>query len=132
MRPSGGRPFWQRGDVMNWRYRRRDYVPGAPELVLPVRVICDDDTGLAVWVAEGTPMWTVERADGRRLRDVPIAERFLGERVHGRGSWLGPGSCGSRPRAPPWSVWWFRSPFTDRWEHWNPPQDWDVPALPTL
>lgn len=107
VRASGAPPYWQPGDVINWRYRRRSPRP-VPESVAPVTVVRDDASGLAAWVAEGTPMWTVGRADGRRVREVELDERFHGERVQTTGVWQGPGVLRVAPTGASWSVWHFR------------------------
>jgi Protein of unknown function (DUF402) len=107
VRASGAPPYWQPGEVINWRYHRSSHRP-RPESVAPVTVVRDDASGLAAWVAEGTPMWTVGRADGRRVRDVDLAERFHGERVQARSVWQGPGVLRVAPTGASWSVWHFR------------------------
>ena len=107
VRPSGDPPYWQPGDVINWRYRRRSSRP-LPESVAPVTVVRDDASGLAAWLAEGTPMWTVGRVDGRGVREVELAERFHGERVQTTGRWQGPGVLRVAPTGASWSVWHFR------------------------
>lgn len=107
VRPSGEPPHWQPGDVINWRYRRRSQPP-LPESIAPVTVVRDDASGLIAWVAEGSPMWTVSRADGRRVRDVALDERFHGERVQTTGVWQGPGALRIAPTGASWSIWQFR------------------------
>lgn len=107
MRASGEPPYWRTGEVINWRYRRPSQDP-QPETVVPVTVVRDDAAALVAWVAEGTPMWTVGRADGRAVREVELAERFRGERVQTRGVWHGPGVLRVAPSGASWSVWHFR------------------------
>lgn len=108
MRPSGEPPYWQPGDIVNWRYRRPTRFGRQPEWVVPVTVVRDDAAGLVAWVAPETPMWTVSRADGRALRDVELARRFDGERVQTSGAWQGPGILRVAPTGAPWSIWYFR------------------------
>lgn len=107
VRASGEPPYWQPGEVINWRYRRPAQ-RRQPESVVPVTVVRDNAFGLAAWVAGGTPMWTVGRADGRGVREVELAERFYGERVQTRGVWQGPGVLRVAPTGASWSVWHFR------------------------
>ncbi|HET6910901.1 MAG TPA: DUF402 domain-containing protein [Mycobacteriales bacterium] len=107
VRASGEPPYWRPGDVVNWRYRRPSQRP-LPESVVPVTVVRDDASGLVAWVAEGTPVWTVVRADGRGLREVGLAERFYGERAQTQGEWQGPGVLRVAPTGASWSVWHFR------------------------
>jgi hypothetical protein len=58
---------WSRGDVILWCYRRE---------VMPVRVVRDDDSCLVTWLESGTPVLRAVPADGRPIRERPLAERF--------------------------------------------------------
>jgi hypothetical protein len=105
---------WAPGEVVLRRFRR----PGSQaEGVQPCRVVRDDDRGLVVWLAAGTPVLRQVLADGRDIRDVPLSQRFDYYR-HGRATrldtWHGQGILGiSGPGVVPWSVWLF---WTDDWE----------------
>ncbi|MBM2620086.1 DUF402 domain-containing protein [Actinoplanes sp. LDG1-06] len=46
-------------------------------------------------------------ADGRGLRELPLAERFDAPRVRRETTWRGSGIVQFAPAAGEWSVWWF-------------------------
>lgn len=110
MRPSGAPPFWQRGDVILWRYQRkvRGYV--GPETVRPMRVVRDDADALVAWLAPDTPVLRPVLADGRELRSVPAHQMFGSGRAVGRSRWQGTGVLKVAPTGVPWSVWLFWEP----------------------
>ena len=95
---GGGAPFLAAGDVVQWRYGRR---------CDPMRVVRDDERGLVAWLADGTELLSSAPGDGLALRDKPLAERFLGERVPTLGTWQGGGILRIAPTGRPWSVWVF-------------------------
>ena len=97
-RPAGVGPFRAEGQVVHWRYGRR---------CDPMRVVRDDERGLVAWLAPGTELLSSAPDDGLALRDRPLAERFLGERVATLGSWQGGGILRIAPTGRPWSVWVF-------------------------
>ncbi|CAM3516582.1 DUF402 domain-containing protein [Nocardioides zeicaulis] len=97
-RPAGTAPFLAEGAVVQWRYGRR---------CDPMRVVRDDERGLVAWLAPGTEVLSSAPEDGLALRDRPLAERFLGERVPTLGTWQGGGILRIAPTARPWSVWVF-------------------------
>ncbi|MFB9183872.1 DUF402 domain-containing protein [Dactylosporangium sucinum] len=78
--------------------------------VRPARVVSDDERGLLVWVARGTPVVNEVSADGRGMRSMPFAEYVeLGAPTLKHGTWGGPGVLKlHRPGGPAHSVWWFR------------------------
>jgi len=94
----GTRPFLDPGDVLLWRYGPR---------VEPVRVVRDDESGLVVWLAEHTDIVAWVPTDGRRLREIPLAERFTVECGPALGRWQGGGILRLAPTGRPWSVWLF-------------------------
>lgn len=96
--PAGARPFLAAGDVVQWRYGRR---------CDPMRVVRDDERGLVAWLAADTETVSSAPADGMALRDKPLAERFLGERVATLAAWRGGGILRIAPTDRPWSVWVF-------------------------
>lgn len=97
-RVPGESPFWEPGTEIAWRYGRR---------LDPMRVVLDDERGLVAWLAEGTEMVSSRRVGGAQVRDVPLAERFTGDRVPTIGFWTGPGILRIAPTARPWSIWVF-------------------------
>jgi hypothetical protein len=96
---AGAGPFLSTGDVVQWRYGTR---------CDPMRVVRDDHRGLVAWLAPDTELLSSAPDDGVALRDRPLAERFLGERVPTVGRWRGGGILRIAPTDRPWSVWVFR------------------------
>ena len=96
---AGSRPFLAPGATVLWRYGHG---------VDPMRVVRDDERGLVAWLAEGTEQVGMAPADGRALRDIPLAERFGHERVAVVRRWQGSGVLRIAPTGRPWSVWVFR------------------------
>lgn len=96
---AGAGPYLAVGDAVHWRYGRR---------CDPMRVVRDDQRGLVAWLAPGTEVLSSAPGDGLALRDRPLAERFLGERVPTIGTWQGGGILRIAPTGRPWSVWVFR------------------------
>ena len=97
-RVPGDMPFWEPGTEIAWRYGRR---------LDPMRVVRDDERGLVAWLAEGTPLVATAAADGRSLRQLPLAERFTGDRVPVLHRWEGGGILRIAPTGRPWSIWVF-------------------------
>jgi hypothetical protein len=77
--------------------------------VRPARVVADDERGLLVWVARGTPVAGEVAADGRGLRSMPFAE-WIGQGPYrlAPGTWAGPPVLKFLPVGASHSVWWFR------------------------
>lgn len=96
---AGTRPFLAPGATVLWRYGHG---------IDPMRVVRDDERGLVAWLAEGTEQLGMAPADGRSLRDIPLAERFGHERVPVVRRWQGSGVLRIAPTGRPWSVWVFR------------------------
>ena len=94
---------WAYGDTVLIRYGRQ----GQPRFVRVGRVIADDDDGLALWIGPGTPQVESVLADGRGLREVPIADRVHLPRAHRLSPWRGPGIVHYAPVVGEWSLWWF-------------------------
>lgn len=77
--------------------------------VRPARVVADDERGLLVWVARGTPVAGEVAADGRGLRSMPFAEWIeQGPYRLAEGTWAGPPVLKFLPVGARHSVWWFR------------------------
>lgn len=97
-RVPGDTHSWEPHTEIAWRYGRR---------LDPMRVVRDDERGLVAWLAAGTPLVASAAADGRSLRDVPLGERFTGDRVLVLRRWNGSGILRIAPTGRPWSVWVF-------------------------
>jgi hypothetical protein len=98
VRPAGEPPFLEPGRVVSWHY-------GAWADVL--RVVRDDVRGLVAWLPRGSERLVAVPADGRGLRDRPVAERPSVERVLSTATWRGPGILRIAPTGRPWSLWYF-------------------------
>ncbi|MGO1921537.1 MAG: DUF402 domain-containing protein [Microbacterium sp.] len=92
-------PRFAAGDEILWRYGRH---------IETARVIRDDPRGLVVWIPVGSARLEPVPADGRRHRDVPLAERFRTPWVMAEKTWTGTGVVRVAPAGRPWSVWFFR------------------------
>jgi hypothetical protein len=78
--------------------------------VRPARVVSDDERGLLVWVAPGSPVANEVAEDGRGMRSMPFTEWVtLGYRLE-LITWSGPGVLKFLPPGAAHSVWWFRRP----------------------
>jgi uncharacterized protein DUF402 len=98
LRPAGGPPFLEPGSVVSWHYG---------EWVDLLRVVRDDERGLVAWLPSGSERVIAVAADGRGLRDRPLAERPNVERVLSTTTWRGPGILRVAPTGRPWSIWYF-------------------------
>jgi hypothetical protein len=98
VRPAGGPPFLDPGAVITWHYA---------EWVDVLRVVRDDRRGLVAWLPSGSERLVAVAADGRGLRDRPVAERPAVQRVMQVSTWRGPGILRISPTGVPWSVWYF-------------------------
>lgn len=98
---------WQPGQTVLERFIRKDGSIGRQS---PLRVISDDGDRLLAWLPENTDLVQVRLADGRKLSEAPLAERYLLPRVSVAGKWIGPGNL--RLIVESWlsSVWWFFDP----------------------
>lgn len=98
-RDAGTGPFLAPGDTVLWRYGRS---------LDPMRVVRDDERGLVAWLAAETELVAWHHpADGRSIREVPLAERFTVERAPVVNRWRGGGVLRIAPTGRPWSVWLF-------------------------
>jgi Protein of unknown function (DUF402) len=98
LRPAGGPPYAETGDVITWHY-------GLSVDVL--RVVRDDERGLVAWLPSGSEMLASVPEGGGSLRDLPLDQRFSGPRVMRRRTWRGPGVLRIAPTGRPWSIWYF-------------------------
>lgn len=99
----------------------------------PARVVLDDDRGLLLWLAEGSPVAHEVAADGRGMRAMPFAEWVgLSYRLDVV-RWQGPGLLKFLPVGAAHSVWWFRD-RRGRFANWyvnleEPGVRWDDGAV---
>lgn len=115
-RELGEGPFLEPGEQIDWHYRRGGWAPGDTSNIAPMRVVREDERGLVAWLALGTRLEIAGGPDGRRLRTVPLAQRWTVERSRIVEEWWGGGVLRIAPAGMPWSVWLFWSPGGDEWE----------------
>jgi Protein of unknown function (DUF402) len=75
--------------------------------VRPARVVSDDERGLLVWIARGTPVVNEVAADGRGMRAMPFTEWITTSYRLKHGVWAGPPVLKLLPTGARHSVWWF-------------------------
>lgn len=75
--------------------------------VRPGRVVSDDERGLMVWIARGTPVVNEVSADGRGMRTMPFTEWVNAGVSLQHGVWAGPSVLKFLPTGAFHSVWWF-------------------------
>lgn len=92
---------WEPGTEILWCYRSE---------AIPVRVIQDDDTGLAVWLAPGTIVLRPVNDDGKGVRDRPIEERMTAPKTLRLVPWTGDGLVRIVAPGAAHSLWLFRRP----------------------
>ncbi len=73
----------------------------------PLRVVSDEGGTLLGWLPAGTEIVGSGLVDGRRRRDVPLAERFLAPRRQLRDVWRGTSNLRLIPAREWYSIWWF-------------------------
>lgn len=73
----------------------------------PLRVLADDGRVLLGWLPAGTAIVGSRLADGRLMRDAPLAERFRIPRVRVPSTWDGTSTLRRIPDDEWSSVWWF-------------------------
>ncbi|QSB13520.1 DUF402 domain-containing protein [Natronosporangium hydrolyticum] len=71
------------------------------------RVVSDDERGLLLWLAEGSPLRWLRAADGRGLRDMPFAEWLTVPKQLVARRWTDTGVLILLPPDAAHSVWWF-------------------------
>ena len=104
--------MWSRGETIVVRYVRDGIVRGAR----PVIVVGERNGYLATWQPAGTVGAFPTLADGRPIRDAPIAERFVAERGIEMRPWRGAGILLLFPAAAAHSIWVF---WHDTGEFWG-------------
>jgi hypothetical protein len=98
---------WAPGETVVERFLRPDGSIGQQH---PLRVIADDGQVLFGWIPIGTPIVGSRLADGRTLREAPLAERFRIPRVPVPDTWHGTSTLRMIPEDTWSSVWWFFGP----------------------
>jgi Protein of unknown function (DUF402) len=95
---------WPRGRVVLHRHFQ------GPRLGLlkTARVLADDERGLLLWVALGSPMLDRRAVDGRGLRAMPFKEWITTDTQLWEVTWRGPGILKFLPPGRDYSVWVFR------------------------
>jgi hypothetical protein len=70
------------------------------------RVVADDERGLRLWLAHGSPLIRQLSADGRPLRGTPFAEWITLPKQIRFDTYRGPSILKFNPRGAAHSVWW--------------------------
>ncbi|GGM36729.1 hypothetical protein GCM10011608_21690 [Micromonospora sonchi] len=101
--------------------------------VRPARVVSDDERGLLLWVAEGSPVASEVTETGLGMRAVPFSEWITSTYRLAEGRWHGPPLLKFLPADAAHSVWWFRD-ARGRFAGWyvnleEPGVRWDDGAL---
>ncbi|MEC3981750.1 DUF402 domain-containing protein [Amycolatopsis sp. H20-H5] len=100
-------PHWRPGQTVVERFLRPDGSVGQHH---PLRVVADDGNVLLGWIPAGTPIIGSRLADGRRMHEVPLGERFRIPRIRVPDVWRGTSTL-RRVADDEWSsVWWFFEP----------------------
>jgi Protein of unknown function (DUF402) len=94
---------FQPGRVILHRHFQRDRLAW----LRAMRVVSDDERGLLLWIAPGSPARSLRADDGRTIRAMPFAEWIKRDRRLNAGSWEGPGVLKLVPPGAAHSVWWF-------------------------
>ncbi|MEU6643824.1 DUF402 domain-containing protein [Saccharomonospora sp. NPDC046836] len=97
-------PRWVAGQTVVLTFQRPDASVGQQH---PLRVVADDGRQLLGWIPAGTPIVGSRLADGRHLREAPLAERFVTPRVRIRDRWHGTSTLRLITEDTWSSVWWF-------------------------
>ena len=96
------------------RFHRPD---GSIGQVHPLRVLDDDGRVLRGWIPAGTPIVGSRLADGRLMREAPLAQRFRIPRVAVPDLWHGASTLRRIPEGEWSSVWWFFD-LEGRFKNW--------------
>jgi uncharacterized protein DUF402 len=86
-------------------------------LVMPQRVVADDERGLLTWRPIGTPWLFRRTADGRDRREIPLDQRSAVEWRLARQTWTGMPVLHLFRPGHAHSVWWMFNPdlTLNRW-----------------
>jgi hypothetical protein len=95
------------GRQIVWRHFQG---PERLALLKVAHVVADDERGLLIWVAQGSPMLDRMSVDRRGLRSIPFEEWFTTETRLWDVTWEGPGILKLFPPTAAHSVWWFWRP----------------------
>jgi protein associated with RNAse G/E len=95
---------FERGRVVLHRHFHGDRLG----LLKTARVLADDERGLLLWVAQGSPMLDRKAVDGRGLRAMPFSEWITTDTKLWEVTWRGPGILKFLPTGENYSVWVFR------------------------
>ena len=86
----------------------RNVAAGELLAVRPCRVVSDDDDrGLLLWLARGSPVAVEVAADGRGIRSMPFAEWVQLDHHVVEATWQGPGILKFVPPDVDHSIWFF-------------------------
>ncbi|MEV4496864.1 DUF402 domain-containing protein [Micromonospora arborensis] len=85
--------------------------------VRPARVVLDDERGLLLWIAEGSPVAHEVNGVGLSMRRLPFADWITPTYQLAEGRWNGPPLLKFLPTGAAHSVWWFRD-AAGRFSHW--------------
>ena len=126
-RQSGSPPYWSTGTQIMWWSGDGPLATGAavinqsgagaPHFAEPVTVVRDDIDGLVAWLAVGTPVLRVARADGLGKRDDK-STLFTAESVQDVGVWAVYDVLRIAPTGRPWSVWVLFAEHTREFAGW--------------
>jgi hypothetical protein len=104
--PSDKR-IWRAGETVVERFLRPD---GSVGQVHPLRTIADDGHELVAWIPIGTKIVGSRLADGRRMREVPVGQRFRIPRVPVPDVWRDQVNLRLITEDRWSSIWWFFEP----------------------
>lgn len=126
-RRSGRPPYWGAGTQIMWRSgsgllaaQSPITAPGdttVPQNAEPVTVVRDGADALVAWLAAGTPVLQVARADGLGKRDDKT-RLFTAEPVQTIGVWTCYDVLRIAPTGRPWSAWAFFTEQTSEFAGW--------------
>jgi hypothetical protein len=94
-------PF-EPGRVVLHRHFAREVLVWAPL----TRVVADDELGLRLWLATGSPLIRQVTLDGENPRDMPFAEWIQAPKQVMLDTYRGPSILKFNPRGAAYSVWW--------------------------
>jgi hypothetical protein len=74
------------------------------------RVVSDDEQGMRLWLATGSPLIREVTVDGRGPRDMPFADWIWAPKKIIQDVYRGPSTLKFHPRDAGYSVWWLFDP----------------------
>lgn len=102
------------GQIIVHRNTRRSRIAFAR----PVRVVSDDERGLLLWMARGTPAVYEVTLGGGGARGMPFHEWLTLDYRLAPGRWQGPGILLFFPPGADHSVWWFWDDADWQFQYW--------------